>query len=192
LCALRVQLTDAARRQFWAFDSAQDTNYRLFCFPYGGGGASVYQAWTNKIVPTAQLCPIQLPGREDRHAELPITQFDWLIATLVEVLAPLLDNPFAFYGHSLGGLSAFEVTRELRRLEMPLPMRVFISGCRDPRIPQVPHLRSKSDKDFLSGLEQLFGDLPSAIRSDPEMMPFFLRVLILEHLVQSKAFANQE
>jgi medium-chain acyl-[acyl-carrier-protein] hydrolase len=38
-------------------------------------------------------------------------------------------------------------------------------------------MRSKSDNDFLTTIEQLFGNLPSAIRSDPEMLPLFLRVL---------------
>jgi trans-AT polyketide synthase/acyltransferase/oxidoreductase domain-containing protein len=170
---LRVELTDSARRQFWAFDPAHRTDCRLFCFPYGGAGASVYEPWAQKIIPTTQLCPIQLPGRENRHAELPITQFDRLIGTLVEALTPLLDSPFAFYGHSLGALSAFETTRELRRRAMPGPTQLFISGCRAPHLAQIPPMRSMSDRDFLTAIEQLFGDLPSPIRSDPEMMLFF-------------------
>ena len=126
---------------------------------------------------TTQLCPIQLPGREDRHAELPITRFDRLINTLVQVLTPLLDTPFAFYGHSLGALAAFELTRELTRRGMPHPTQLFISGCRAPQLIQAPAVRSTSDDDFLATVEQLYGGLPSAIRADPEMMPFFLRVL---------------
>jgi medium-chain acyl-[acyl-carrier-protein] hydrolase len=190
---LRVQLGDEDRRQFWAFNPAQGTSCRLFCFPYGGGGASVYQPWARKFVSTIQLCPIQLPGRENRHTESPITQFHLLISTLVEVLKPLLDVPFAFYGHSLGALSAFETTRELTRRGMPNPTQLFISGCRAPQLTQAPPMRSTSDDDFLTAVEQLYGELPSAIRSDPEMLPFFLRVLRADFdLLESYRYVPEE
>jgi medium-chain acyl-[acyl-carrier-protein] hydrolase len=190
---LRVLLTDNARSQFWAFNPTQGANCRLFCFPYGGSGASIYRPWAQKIVPTVQLCPIQLPGRENRHAELPIIQFDRLISTLVEVLRPLLDSPFAFYGHSLGALTAFEITRELRRQGMSRPAQLFISGCRAPQLSQAPPMRLMSDRDFLATIERLYGDLPSAIRSDPDMLDLFLRMLRADFdLLESYRYVPEE
>jgi medium-chain acyl-[acyl-carrier-protein] hydrolase len=60
---------------------------------------------------------------------------------------------------------------------MPNPTQLFLSGCRAPQIEKAPSMRSRSDNDFLNCIERLYGRLPAAIRSDPQMMPFFLRVL---------------
>jgi medium-chain acyl-[acyl-carrier-protein] hydrolase len=174
---LRAQLSDDERRQFWAFRPAQGAHSRLFCFPYGGAGASVYSSWTRKIVSSIQVCPIQPPGRENRHAEAPIPQFDQLIEVLVEALGPLLDLPFALYGHSFGGLVAFEITQELRRRGNPGPTQLLISGCRAPQIQQIPSIHSMPDDEFLIAIEQMYGPLPALIRSDAEILLFFLRVL---------------
>ena len=83
---------------------------RVFCFPHAGaGGSSLYRGWG------ANLCPAVPPGREGRYLEPPIDRMEALIAALEPAIAPLLDRPFAFFGHSMGAGVAFELTRALRR-----------------------------------------------------------------------------
>ncbi|MHB1946559.1 MAG: beta-ketoacyl synthase N-terminal-like domain-containing protein [Gammaproteobacteria bacterium] len=108
---------------------------RLFCFPYGGGGASIYRQWQNDLPEDIEVCPIQLPGREDRFDEKPIGNMDTLIENLVENLQPELNIPFAFFGHSFGSLIAFELARSLRKRGLPMPMHLFVSAFPDPRVP---------------------------------------------------------
>lgn len=48
----------------------------LFCFPYAGGGASVYARWAKTYPETVEVCPIQLPGRENRLRDQLISKFD--------------------------------------------------------------------------------------------------------------------
>lgn len=108
---------------------------RLFCFPYGGGGASVYRDWQHDLPQGIEVCPIQLPGREDRLDEKPIGDIDTLIQNLIENLQMEFDVPFAFFGHSFGSLIAFELTRHLRKRELPMPEHLFVSAFPDPRVP---------------------------------------------------------
>lgn len=116
---------------------------RLYCFPYSGGNAVAFIPWQRELAPDIELCAVQLPGRGARFGEPPCTSFKALIRTLGEVLqaqqarAPL---PFAFYGHSLGALIAFELARHCRRHELPLPEHLFVSGC------NAPPLREKSKR----------------------------------------------
>ena len=72
---------------------------RLFCFPYAGAGASVYRRWRARLPTWIHLCPIQLPGREERIREAPFTNMDALCAALLPALAPYLDMPVALFGH---------------------------------------------------------------------------------------------
>jgi surfactin synthase thioesterase subunit len=74
---------------------------RLFCFPFGGGGASFFQTWTGNLPPEIELCPIQLPGRENRLREKPFTHLPALVETLSQIFESYLNIPFAFFGHSI-------------------------------------------------------------------------------------------
>ena len=53
-------------------ENINSQNITLFCFPFAGGGASAYNSWVQKMKDTITVCPIQLPGREERIMEKPI------------------------------------------------------------------------------------------------------------------------
>ncbi|MBA2654798.1 MAG: polyketide synthase dehydratase domain-containing protein [Gammaproteobacteria bacterium] len=108
---------------------------RLFCFPYGGGGASIYRDWQEQLGDTIEVCPIQLPGREERMGEAPLNDLMKVVNILTEQLQQELDLPFAFFGHSFGSLLAFELIRNLRRKNLPTPKHLFVSAFPDPRVP---------------------------------------------------------
>ena len=108
---------------------------RLFCFPFAGGSTLTYRAWPRQLSPEIELRPIKLPGREDRFGEACFEAAAPLVRTLASFLLPYLDLPFAFFGHSMGALLAFELTRELRRRGGPQPVCLMVSGRRAPRIP---------------------------------------------------------
>lgn len=133
---------------------------RLFCFPYGGAGASVYRDWQKNFPDFIEVCPIQLPGRENRLDEAPFSDIDSLLHQLLEVLQPELNLPFAFFGHSFGALIAFELTRRLHLQNLPQPMHLFPSAFPDPRLP------SKSLDNLLKQLKTFDIELRHLSHSD--------------------------
>src|SRR5438128_11096986 len=46
-----------------------EARLRLFCFPYAGGGASLYRSWAEPLASVAEILSVQLPGRENRLGE---------------------------------------------------------------------------------------------------------------------------
>ncbi len=98
----------------------------LICFPYAGGSASVYHSWSRQIGDGVDLYAIQLPGRGDRIGEAPIGVLDELLPQLGAAAMQLLTKPFALFGHSLGALLAFELSRWLRRERNILPQHLFV------------------------------------------------------------------
>src|SRR5690349_236164 len=87
------------------------SSVRLFCFAHAGGGASFFRGWAAGLPESVEVSPVQLPGRETRFREPPFTRLGQLTEALAEALRPHLDRPFAFFGHSLGALVAFELAR---------------------------------------------------------------------------------
>src|SRR5258708_37682960 len=93
-----------------------EANLRLFCFPFAGAGASVFFPWAKALAHlSVELRCIQYPGRENRLQEEPLDSVTEMVSGIAGALAPSLSRPFAFFGHSLGALIAFETARQLRR-----------------------------------------------------------------------------
>jgi epothilone polyketide synthase C len=105
---------------------------RLFCFPFAGGGATTFRSWAQHLDPRIELVAIEPPGRQTRIGEPPIRDLRTFVASLVPPMLPLLDKPFAVYGHCLGTLTLFETVRTLLRLHGTAPLHVFVSGARTP------------------------------------------------------------
>ena len=167
------------RNDVWIKRTGQDPQkcFRLFCFPYAGGGASIFRSWPERLPSDIEVCATQFPGREDRLRETPFARLSSLIDVLADVLYPYLDFPFAFFGHSLGSLISFELTRRLRRQKAPCPLQLFISGCRAPQIPNPdPPIHQLPHAEFIEELLR-FNGTPKAVVDNPELMELLLPLL---------------
>jgi surfactin synthase thioesterase subunit len=154
---------------------------RLFCFPHAGGAASAYHRW-GKLLP-AEVLSVQLPFREGRMNESPIRNMNKMVQSVVEAMQHdhmvyPLHKPFAFFGHSMGSMLAYETACELRRCGLPLPAHIFVSGRTPPNhVPDEAQLHLLPDHSFIDELERRFGGLPDVVRNEPELMNIFLPVL---------------
>lgn len=164
-------------RSLVTVSSNRDAVARLFCFPFAGGGASVFRNWAAHVAGDIELVAIQLPGRESRIAETPFTSIRDICAALAVDIAPMLDRPYAFYGHSLGSLVGFSLARELRRIGAPMPIHLFLSGRRAPHLPSGRRpLYDLPREELLAELGRLEGT-PRAVLENEELLELFLPLL---------------
>ena len=140
---------------------------RLFCFPHAGGGASSFNGWRKLLPAGIELAAIQLPGREDRQAEAPVTDICDLIAALLPHMEPLTGLPFLFYGHSLGAIVAFDLAREMRRRGLPMPRALMVSGRRAPQLPLSHKAHGLGPDEEFADYLRLMGATPQAVLDRP-------------------------
>jgi medium-chain acyl-[acyl-carrier-protein] hydrolase len=147
---------------------------RMFCLPYVGGAASIYQPWTGAFGADAEVCAIELPGRGTRMPERAHSRLEPLIDELASAITDELDVPYALFGHSMGALVAFELARELRRRGAGEPCVLFVAGSPAPRLPRDwPPIHDAPDEQVVARLQAL-GGLPDEIRDEPELLRLFL------------------
>lgn len=184
--------TQSANSWLSSYKPKPRARLRLFCFPYAGGGASIYQTWAEKLPDTVEVCRVQLPGREARTKEKPFTDMILLIEALAAALIPLLGKPYAFFGHSMGGLISFELARYLRRHQSPLPIHLFISGRGAPQITDPETAKSDlPEEEFIEELVRLNGT-PREVLDNPELMLIMIPLLRADFLLcESYAYAGE-
>lgn len=149
---------------------------RLFCLPYAGGGASTFRAWMTALSPEIDVCPIQLPGRENRMQEPAYRRLAPLVEDLAGALLPILDLPAAFFGHSMGALLSYEVARLLRlRYQIPVAA-LLVSGRPAPHIRPKERLHELSDRQLLLRLKSFKGT-DEEVLGNRDLMDLFMPIL---------------
>lgn len=151
--------------------------WRLICFPHAGAGAGAYGEWARLLPAEVELAAVQLPGRQNRIAEEPVTEVGPLVKVLTQALRPVLDGDFAFFGHSGGAALAYEVAKALREKGGPQPSRLFLSAQPAPgTVGRVPVMHTLSDEELGAAIVRL-GGIEAEIAEDEEVMEGLLPTL---------------
>lgn len=149
---------------------------RLFFLPYAGGGPAVFTGWCAELPAHIEGQVVHYPGRGSRFNEDAVTGMPRMVDELANAIQPWLDRPFAFFGHSMGGLIAYELAHLLRARSLPTPDLLFVSACGAPHLPDPnPKIHQLPDDEFLSELDQLNG-IPAELKH-PEAMDLLLPVV---------------
>lgn len=150
---------------------------RLFCLPYAGGSSVIFRLWPDSLPTNVEVCCIELPGRGNQIKSAPFTSLEPLVNAIAAAVVPHLDKPFAFFGHSMGGLLSFEVIRLLRKNYGLSPVYLFISASRAPQIPDPdPPIHALPEAEFIEELRRLNGT-PAAVLENAELMQLLIPTL---------------
>lgn len=150
-----------------------NADLRLFLFPYAGGTPTAFTKWPAEFPDNIETNIIHYPGRGSRFNESPIKELSVLVQEINRAILPLLYKPFVFFGHSMGGMIAFELARQLSSQ----PQTLFISACGAPQLPDPNHpIHSLPDSEFIKSLQKLNG-LPADVINNSELMQLLIPAL---------------
>lgn len=163
---------DVASRPTWLRSETPRPHaaFRLFCLPHAGGTSALYRGWGAALPADIEVRAFVLPGREERIAERAASRLDAFVAPLAQIIAEHADRPYALFGHSMGGLVAFEVARALRRLGAPGPCHLFLSASRPPHLwHEFEHIHALPEPAFRLALARM-GGMPAELLREDEIM----------------------
>lgn len=147
----------------------------LICFPYAGGNPYLFMEWVRQLRPEIQVQAVQAPGHGSRLTERPKHTIAEIVSEIMQHFPETGQRLFAFYGHSLGALLAFETARQLRKEGRPLPIHLFVGASRPPHLgPIEPLLHPLNEQDFLHGVQARYSGIPGEVFHDPDLRSLFL------------------
>ncbi|MBW4666589.1 MAG: thioesterase II family protein [Cyanomargarita calcarea GSE-NOS-MK-12-04C] len=153
------------------------SDLRLFCFPYAGGSSLIFRTWASSLPQNIEVCPVELPGRGGQMKSPPFRQMEPLVKAIAPIILPYLDKPFAFFGHSMGGLLSFELACYLRQEYGKQPSHLCVSATRAPQIPsRKPPIHALPQAEFIQELHRLNGT-PASVLENSELMQLLIPLL---------------
>lgn len=187
-----ILTTVSTKKWVVSFKPRPQARLRLFCFPYAGGGTSIFSSWPDALPAQIEVCPIQLPGREGRFLERPYSSLERLLPDLTEALRPMLDLPFVFFGYSMGAVISYELTQRLRKENAQLPLKLLISAYPAPHIPRYQSpIHQLSDQQFIERLRSYAGT-PEEVLKNGDVMRLIMPMLRADFtLIETYAHSPQ-
>lgn len=150
---------------------------QLFCFPYAGGGASVYARWQSAMPQGIDVWSVELPGRQTRVDEPLRRELVPLASEIADSLAGVIRGEYSLLGCSLGARLAFEVAQALRARGMPAPQHFFALAANPPQAPRRSAMWKMPDEELLATIALSYGAIEPALLAEPELRRRLLLVL---------------
>lgn len=147
----------------------------MFCFPFAGGGAAAFNGWVKYFQNSVTVCPVQLPGREEKIGEIPYSDMDTLVDDLVQEIKQYDRNKIILFGHSMGAKMAYGVAKKLAEADFEIEV-LIVSGSRVPHIMEPNPIHDLPDEEFANEISR-FDGTPKAIFENKELLNFFMPML---------------
>jgi surfactin synthase thioesterase subunit len=125
------------------------------------------------LAPNIEVLAIQYPGRQDRRAEQCIDNIPVLVDRLFEALESWTAQPFAFFGHSMGAILAFEVAQRLQQRVGITPQWLVVSGRPAPSRSREEYFHLQDDSGLVAELKRA-GGTDQTLLNDTDVLAMIL------------------
>ena len=114
----------------------------------------MFRQWPQRLPSDVEVCALQPPGREGRIMDNPLATMDAMVNAIAAAIRPLLTTSYAFFGHSMGAVVAYEVIRTLRASGAAWPTHLFVSASGAPHVPDPDRHHLLRDDELIAVLRK--------------------------------------
>jgi surfactin synthase thioesterase subunit len=151
---------------------------KLFCLPFAGGSSISYRGMYSYLDACIQPHFLEIPGHGSRAREPLQRDMTTLVDTCFETFCrEHRDESYAVYGHSMGAVIGYLLTRKIIDHGFSPPEHLFFSGRQGPAVPDTtPGRHLLPGDEFFAMLEEFDGS-PKEVLQNRELMEYFEPIL---------------
>jgi surfactin synthase thioesterase subunit len=150
---------------------------RLFVLHHAGGSHLLYRHWPAELPHTWDVRLLDAPGHGLLLDQPQITDAGRLADFLLRSIEPELTCPYAFFGHSMGALLTYEITRRLVDRGLPLPVWIGVSARSAPQLAGPRQRYHELPDAELRTRLKLLGGTPDGVFDDPDLWALFAPII---------------
>jgi len=137
----------------------------------------MYMRWNRFLPEWLNVVPLELPGRGPRLDQAPVEDFTAQVQGLLSDYQQFFQQPFAFFGHSMGALLAYGMTRAMVAKRLPLPCALLLSACSAPHKFDPARFPDTGDREAMIADLRRQGGTPEALFASPDLLEMTLDIL---------------
>ncbi|MFI9764438.1 thioesterase II family protein [Streptomyces sp. NPDC051963] len=150
---------------------------RLFVLHHAGGSHLLYRQWPAGLPDTWDVRLLDAPGHGLLLDQPQITDAGRLADCVLSTIESELTCPYALFGHSMGALVTYEITRRAVDRGLPLPVWVGLSARPAPQSQgQRTRYHELPDDELRTHLKRL-GGTPDEVFDAPDLWALFAPVI---------------
>jgi len=155
------------------------TKINLFCLPFAGGSVYSYRGYEQSAPEIINVIPLDLPGRGTRIKEDLLTDIHDMVDDIYNQIEGKLNDPYAIYGHSMGSLIGYLLTKKIIQKGQFQPEYLIFTGCIAPSVDVFSDDVPKHDlpkPEFINKLKELGGS-PDEVLENEQLLDFFEAII---------------
>lgn len=152
---------------------------RIIALPFAGGNRFSFNDIEKHASKKMEWTTLELPGRGSRFKESLLSNVDDMVDDLMQKIKPhlLKEGAYALYGHSMGTLLGYELTKRIVDAKLKQPTCLFFTGRGAPGFERCSKKRSSLPKDeFWKEIDKI-GGLPSDIFQHKELLDLYYPIM---------------
>lgn len=109
-----------------------DRPVTLVTLPHVGGGPATFGDCARRLSPEIATWGLNLPGRQARFAEPPVTDLVTVVDAVVAALEQRARVPYVLFGYCSGAISAYLAAHAVRDRRLPAPAALVVASFPAP------------------------------------------------------------
>jgi len=151
---------------------------KIIAIPFAGGNRYSFKVLEKYVSQDLDWITLESPGRGSRFSENLLETIDEIAEDLLNQLIPLIqDSDYIIYGHSLGTLLGYEITKKIIQQNLKLPICLFFTGRGAPDYNRFLKKKSVLPKDLFWKEVNDIGGLPKEILAHKDLLDMYYPIL---------------
>lgn len=151
---------------------------KIVAIPFAGGDKNAFREFKKYIPSKIEWITLELPGRGRRFVSPLLKTAEEATDDLFEQLKPLISSsePYMIYGHSMGTLMGYELTKRVLSEGLNLPVCLYFTGRGAPGAVEAEK-RSNLPPDIFWEKVKNMGGLPEELLAHAELLDLYYPIL---------------
>ncbi|WP_440880417.1 thioesterase II family protein [Tenacibaculum sp. C7A-26P2] len=150
---------------------------KIIALPFAGGNKYSFKKLEKFLPNSVAWITLELPGRGGRFDQPILEDINLMVSDLFEQIKLYVsEDEYMIYGHSMGTVLGYELTKLLVKLKYKLPQCLFFTGRGAPGVHEMDRRSILPKNKFWVRVKNM-GGLPKEILEHEELLELFYPIL---------------